>query len=211
MLAEQRTREWLALSENAVLTEATAAPLLDLGCGTGELLAILAGRGIPAIGIDIAMRWLVQARRRSALAGGEQLLVCCNAEQLPFPDESFGAAVSMGLFEHCSDPTPIAVEAHRTLRSLAPLRVRTVNRYGQPPEPHVNVWGIGLLPRRLANAYVHWRSGARYLHHRPISAAELRAALAGAGFQGVEVTAAAPLSSEIIRLPPPLRKLASVY
>lgn len=211
--AERRTHDWLEQPGNAMLAApaARSAPLIDLGCGTGELLAILAEREVPAIGIDVAMRWLVQARRRPALAAGHQLLVCCNAERLPFADGVLGAAVGLGLLEHCAAPKPVLAEAHRVLQRGSPLRLRTVNRFGLLPEPHVGVWGVGFVPRNWADRYVHWRSGERYLHHRPISAGELRRALQAAGFHATNVTAASLLSSDVERLAPGLRPLAPTY
>lgn len=210
LAAEARTQEWLAQPAVAPLLAPGDAPLLDLGCGTGELPALLAGR-VPVIGIDIAFRWLVQARRRPALAGGAQLLVCCNAEHLPFPDGSMRGAVSLGMLEHCAAPEPVLREAHRVLQPGAPLHLRTVNRFTMLREPHVGVWGVGLVPRRHADAYVRARSGERYLHHRPVSARELRGALRVAGFREPRVTAGALLQSEVSRLPGAARPLAPAY
>ena len=66
MSAEQRSREWLAtLGASAD----TGGAWLDIGTGTGDLATVVAERGITAVGIDIAMRWLVVARRRAELAG----------------------------------------------------------------------------------------------------------------------------------------------
>lgn len=209
--AERRSREWLALPEHRAVVTTSSAPVLDLGCGTGELLAVLAQAGVPAIGVDIAMRWLVQARRRDMLRNGEQLLVCCNAEHLPFADASIGAVVSLGMLEHCASPDPIFREARRVVEPGGMLHVRTVNRFGVLPEPHVGIWGVGFVPRRYADAFVRLRSGQRYVHHRPLSAGEVRRALAGAGFLATQVTAAAMLSSDVQRLPLRLRPLAGLY
>lgn len=210
--AEQRTIEWLALPEHFALQDARSAhPVLDLGCGTGELLAVLATRGVPAIGIDVAMRWLVQARRRGPLRDGRQLLVCCNAEFLPFAAGTVGAVTSLGMLEHCRAAGAVLRDAHRVLRAGGSLHMRTVNRFGVLPEPHVGVWGVGFVPRRYADAYVRWANGQRYLHHRPVSAPELRRALAGAGFSDGRVTAAALLSSDMQRLPRSVQSLGAVY
>lgn len=210
--AEDRTNEWLDLPTQApVRTAPTNGPVLDLGCGTGEMLAALDARGVRAIGVDVAMRWLVQARRRDALRGGRQLLVCCNAEYLPFPDSSVGAVVSLGMLEHCRDASVVLRDAHRVLQRGGAMRLRTVNRFGLLPEPHVGVWGVGFMPRRWADGYVQWRSGQRYLHHRPVSAGELRRALVASGFKAAKVTAATLLSSDVQRLPLRLRPLGDAY
>ena len=41
---------------------------------------------------------------------------------------------------------------------------RTINRFAMGPEPHVGVWGVGYLPRNLANAYVKLVKGIPYEH-----------------------------------------------
>lgn len=41
---------------------------LDIGCGPGRLAAALSGRGIPAMGIDMSMEAIRQARVRGAVA-----------------------------------------------------------------------------------------------------------------------------------------------
>lgn len=67
MTAAERSAEWL------VNLDATAQQLsgswLDVGTGTGDLACAIAERGTRAVGIDVAMRWLVVARRRAQLAG----------------------------------------------------------------------------------------------------------------------------------------------
>ena len=64
-------------------------PWLDVGTGTADLAVVVAGQGIRAVGVDIALRWLVVARRRAELAGVDIDLICCNAEHLPFADGTF--------------------------------------------------------------------------------------------------------------------------
>jgi SAM-dependent methyltransferase len=43
-------------------------PTLDLGCGPGRLVAALAQRGLPALGVDISVRAVEMTRRRGAAA-----------------------------------------------------------------------------------------------------------------------------------------------
>ena len=209
--AEKRTLEWTELPEQADLSGPTCSPVLDLGCGTADMAAVFAARGIATVSIDIAMRWLVQAPRRPALAHAQHLLVCCNAEHLPFADRSFGGAVSLGMLEHCRDAQAVLAEVGRVLRPSAPLHLRTVNRFGLLPEPHVGVWGVGFVPRRHADAFVRWRSGQRYLHHRPIASHELRRALRATGWTQVRVVAASLLEADRARVPAPLGGLIDAY
>jgi SAM-dependent methyltransferase len=183
-----------------------------------------ARRGLPVIGIDIAFRWLVVARRRLQRAGYVAPLVCCNAEHLPFPSGTFDRVVSLGTLEHCLDAESALEESARVLRPGGAVHLRTVNRYSLLSEPHVGVWGVGFVPRRWADGYVRWRTGQRYEHHRPLSPREVRNGLSAAGFREVRVVPAALLSAdrsrvgalaavaplyEAVRLVPGLRRLVS--
>ena len=197
MGADRRSREWLATIGSSPRVD---GPWLDVGTGTGDLTVVVAEQGIRAVGIDIAMRWLVVAKRRAELAGVSVDLVCCNAEHLPFTDGQFARVVSVGTIEHCIDASRALNESRRVLVAGGDARVRTVNRYTILPEPHVGVWGVGYVPRHMADRYVQWRSGQRYEHHRPLSSRELRSGLRSAGFRDVRVDAAPMLPSEQARL-----------
>ena len=199
--AERRSREWLDLNQREDEAEARRqGPWLELGCGTGDLLVAARRAGHAIGGVDIALRWLVVARRRLADAGVDATLVCANAEHLPFPDASFSRVLSLGTLEHCRDAEVVMVESRRVLQVGGVMRLRTVNRFTLTREPHVGVWGVGFAPRRWADRYVRWRNGQRYLHHRPLSRRELRRGLQRAGFADVRLGAAALLGAEQDRL-----------
>lgn len=204
--AERRTREWLAELPRA--ERLPDGPWLDLGCGTADLSA--AAEGATVVGIDVALRWLVVARKRLGPEASGRL-VCCNAEHLPFPDRSFARVASLGMLEHCRDERPVLREAVRVLRSGGDFHARTTNRFTLLPEPHVGVWGVGFLPRRWADGYVRIRSGSRYLHHRPLSRRELRSGLRGAGLARAGCAAACLLASDRERLGRLGRRAASLY
>jgi ubiquinone/menaquinone biosynthesis C-methylase UbiE len=197
MGAERRSREWLASIDSS---PRDGGAWLDVGTGTGDLAVVVAEQGTRAVGIDIAMRWLVVAKRRAELAGVAVDFVCCNAEHLPFADRTFARVVSVGTIEHCIDARRALAESRRVLVPGGDARLRTVNRYTILPEPHVGVWGVGYVPRSIADRYVHWRSGQRYVHHRPLSSRELKSGFRSAGFRDVHVDAAPMLPSEQARL-----------
>src|SRR5439155_7770800 len=173
---------------------------LDVGCGTADLVLAGARRGLSVIGIDIAFRWLVVARRRLQRAGFSAPLVCCNAEHLPFEAATFDRVVSLGTIEHCLDADRALAESARVLRAGGAMHLRTVNRYSLLAEPHVGVWGVGFVPRRWADGYVRWRSGQHYEHHRPLSPREVRRGLSAAGFRAVRVAPAAMLPADLSRV-----------
>jgi ubiquinone/menaquinone biosynthesis C-methylase UbiE/uncharacterized protein YbaR (Trm112 family) len=204
--AETRSREWL---ERSTDPDSRSEPWIDLGCGTGDLLAA-AGSGPEGVGVDVALRWLVVARRRLDHAGLSANLICANAEHLPFPDNAFGRVLALGLVEHCHDKRALFDEVFRVLRPGGIFRFRTVNRFGALPEPHVNVWGVGYLPRAWADRYVRWRTGHPYGHHWPEGPRHLRRVLESAGFDEVEIDAAPLLPTELDGRPT-IRRLAPLY
>jgi SAM-dependent methyltransferase len=198
MTAEARSREWLDRLDAS--SPSPRGAWLDVGTGTGDLACAVAERGHRAVGIDVALRWLVVARRRAELAGVAADFICCNAEHLPFADATFARVASVGTIEHCRDANRALDEARRVLSRNGDIRIRTVNRFTLLPEPHVNVWGVGFVPRRVADRYVRWRGGQGYAHHRPLSSRELRRGLGRAGFTSVRVEAAPLLAAERARL-----------
>lgn len=198
LAGERRAAEWLDGVSGP--GDQPTEPWLEIGCASGDLLAVAARRGLPMVGVDVAMRWLVIARKRPALQGGAQLLVCANGEHLPFRDGLFAHVASVGTLEHCRRAESVLAESARVLRHGGAASLRTTNRYSILPEPHVNVWGVGFVPRRWADAYVRWRSGHRYLHHRPLSRYELSRGLRRAGFRDVRVRPARLLGPDRERL-----------
>lgn len=163
---------------------------VDLGCRSGGLLVAAARRGLAAVGVDIAFRWLVVAKKRLDEAGISAPLVCCCAQFLPFEEASVDLVLAGNVLEHTPDPQRLLSEAHRVLRPGGTVFGIACNRYSLGPEPHVRLLGVGFLPRRSMSTYVRWRSGRPYPPIRLPSAAELRRLLVRAGFQGLRLGAA---------------------
>ena len=68
--------------------------VIELGCGTAHVSSWLARRGARPVGIDNSPAQLKTARRLQAEFSVEFPLHLGNAEQTPFPDESFDLAIS---------------------------------------------------------------------------------------------------------------------
>ena len=194
LAAEASAERSLAAWESHLERGVRRRTLLDLGCGTGPVLASGASRWERAVGVDVAFRWLVMARIRLAEAGAEAPLVCACAEALPFPEGSFDGVVAGELLEHCADPDRTLEECHRTLRPGAPLLLAAANRWSLGPDPHAGVPMGGYLPDRWIRAWVSSRGGVRPRRHR-FSETALRAHLRVAGFEDVR-TFVLPLPAE---------------
>ncbi len=110
------------------LTELTAhPPVLDLGCGRGELLDLLREAGVPAQGVE-ADPALAGAARRRGLAVHEGDLLAFLREQ---PARSRGAVSAIHVLEHLPAPELLATLGE-IRRVLAPGGVLVV----ESPNPH---------------------------------------------------------------------------
>jgi len=90
--------------------------VIELGCGTAHVSSWLARRGARPVGIDNSPAQLKTARRLQAEFGVEFPLHLGNAEQTPFPDESFDLAISEYGASIWCDPYLWIPEAARILR-----------------------------------------------------------------------------------------------
>src|SRR6266446_10634053 len=72
-----------------VLAERGALETLDAGCGTGFLSFELAARGHRVTGVDFSPAMLAEARRKAAQQNFSIRFEEADAEQLPFPSDSF--------------------------------------------------------------------------------------------------------------------------
>jgi SAM-dependent methyltransferase len=135
---------------------------LDVGCGSGGLLAEAATLGFSAAGIDASMAMLVAAKHMIESHGGVARLACAYAEALPIADGSLGAVTMYDSIEHVSNVRETIDEARRVLKPGGYMAISTPNRFSLAAEPHVFLWGVGWLPRPLQVPYVHWRNGQDY-------------------------------------------------
>jgi SAM-dependent methyltransferase len=85
-----------------------AARVLEVGCGTGHWVALLARPGVLVCGTDPSPEMLAVARRRGPVAQGR-------AEALPFSSGSFDGLFCLNAHHHFDDLTAFAHEAYRTL------------------------------------------------------------------------------------------------
>ena len=174
--------------------------VLEVGCGSGGLIAAAARRGLRIEAVDIASRWLVLAHRRAGpvLLNQERLhlpspsrrLTAANAEHLPWPDATFDAVFADSLVEHLDEVPATLREWHRVAKPGASLIMISPNRSSLLPDPHVGLLGVGWLPQRWQGPYVRWRRGCGW-PVRLRSAREVARLVKAAGWT-VRRVAAAP-------------------
>ncbi|HEY1078205.1 MAG TPA: class I SAM-dependent methyltransferase [Fontimonas sp.] len=110
--------------------------VLDLGCGSGTLaLMLLASTpGLQVTGVDGDPAMLAQAQRKAARAGLTLALDRSLAQQLPYADARFDAAVSSLFFHHLDRDTKRAAmrEVWRVLKPGGDFHVADWGRAANP-------------------------------------------------------------------------------
>jgi ArsR family transcriptional regulator len=90
--------------------------VLEIGIGTGGLLAELAGRVASVIGVDHSPAMLDETRQRLSAEGIEGVeLRLGEMSHLPLPDASVGCVVANMVLHHAADPLAVLSETHRVL------------------------------------------------------------------------------------------------
>jgi len=111
--------------ERRCLAEALApvppgARVLDLACGTGRLLPVLAGLGYRVFAADSSAPMIARAReyaRSEGLAMEPDDFRLADALETGYPDDAFDAVVCNRLFHHFTDPA-VRQRALRELRRI---------------------------------------------------------------------------------------------
>jgi ubiquinone/menaquinone biosynthesis C-methylase UbiE len=85
--------------------------MLDVGCGTGNVLRLARRHFARCYGADLSRPLLAELRRREGLA-----LTTAEAFRLPFRDGRFDLVSMYALVHHLLDPRAAFEEAHRVLR-----------------------------------------------------------------------------------------------
>ena len=111
------------------------APILEAGCGLGQYVVLLRGRGYHAVGAD----WAVDPLRVCRAWAKDTPLAAMDLGQLAFGAGAFGAYVSLGVVEHdAGGPDRILAEAHRVLKPGKHLGLYVSDSYVHPGQFHAN-------------------------------------------------------------------------
>jgi SAM-dependent methyltransferase len=181
--ADAQLGQWQHMSEPIT----SDAFLLEIGCGTAPLLQVAAPRMARVVGVDVAFRWLVLARKRLSDAGVSVPLICACAEALPFADSLFTHVVLDSALENVRDQPLTLRECARVLRAGGHIFVATPNRASLGPDPHTGLPAGGLLPAAVTRAYVRRKGGVAPVR-RLLTAGGVRRLLRASGFdQGVRI------------------------
>jgi SAM-dependent methyltransferase len=111
--------------------------VLEIGVGMGADYLAWLKAGARATGVDISSTSLDQARQRCELAGYHPDLRPADAENLPFPDNSFDIVYSYGVMHHSPDTARCIREAWRVLKPGGKVRIMV---YHHPSLTGLMLW-----------------------------------------------------------------------
>ena len=102
---------------------------VDVGCGTGDLIALLQSKAGQVIGIDSSPGMLAQARNR--FEGESRIeLRLGEVEHLPLSDREADLAVMNMVLHHISQPQGALREVGRTLKPGDPFLIAELDKHG---------------------------------------------------------------------------------
>jgi SAM-dependent methyltransferase len=102
--------------------------VLDIGCGPGRALSLLARRGIRCFGLDrsrISVGLAVERYHRPGVVGDNL--------RLPFADETADVVISDGVIHHTEDPRAAFYENCRVLKSGGRMYLAVYKPFGRYP------------------------------------------------------------------------------
>ena len=151
---------------------AGAGPVLDIGCGRGELLDLFREHGISARGIDLNDAMVESCRARGLTADRADALAFLAAQ----PDQSLGGIIAIQVVEHLEPRYLMGVieTAHHKLKPGAPLVLETIN---------AACWAA------FFDSYIRDFTHARALHPDT-----LRYLVQASGFSAVDVRYLSPIA-----------------
>lgn len=87
--------------------------LLDVSCGTGELVRLAIAKSLTAVGIDFSN---IVTHRAAEASSDEAAYLTAAGESLPFTDESFDIVTNIGSLEHFINPAEGIREMSRVMK-----------------------------------------------------------------------------------------------
>lgn len=146
--------------------------ILEVACGRGGFVRLLASQGAKVVGADFSQVALQIAAGKQAngTADNSAALSQADAQQLPFADNSFDAVISCETIEHLAEPAAAVREMARVCRPSGFLYLTTPNyfnfmglyriydkllkreRVNEETQPHENYWTFSAIRKILRGA-----------------------------------------------------------
>ena len=93
---------------------------VDLACGTGSVTAILAGKGLQVIGVDMSEEMLTEASQKAADLEQAPWFICQSLQQLRLPRAVDLAVCALDSLDYITDPADCAEAIRRVFKYLNP-------------------------------------------------------------------------------------------
>ena len=101
---------------NQSLEHIRGKKVLEIGCGTGELLFEMQARHIRAVGLDLSPKMIRVTRRKMKKKNAKLKILLGKTQSMPFPAGSFDTLISTFPAEYILDPLTLQ-ESARVLNS----------------------------------------------------------------------------------------------
>jgi SAM-dependent methyltransferase len=126
---------------------------LDLGAGSGIIGAEMAGHFGRVVACDLDPDGLAYGRARFARPNLEH--VVADATRLPLAARCCDVVLCMHVYEHVASAEALVAEIRRVLKPNGVCLLSGPNRL-RPYEPHLKLWLVHWLPRRLTDRLLGW-------------------------------------------------------
>lgn len=129
--------------------------VLDVGCGNGYILSKYAGEGAKTYGIDITQASIDLCRKRFEYLELKGEFKVADAQDIPFPDNTFDCICSMGVLHHVPNTQKAIDEIYRVLKPGGRLIVMFYHRNSAKYQfmYRVKSWISGKTREQLANEF----------------------------------------------------------
>ena len=106
----------------ALLSQVGAKPrtVVDLGCGTGSMAALLAGKGYAVTGVDLSEEMLTQAWEKCMDLPNPPMFVCQSMAELELPEQVDWILSCLDSLNYVTDPRDCCETLGRAYKSLNP-------------------------------------------------------------------------------------------
>ena len=152
----------------------------ELGCGTGTLAAILAGRGYSVTALDLSPDMLTAAAEKCA--GLDVTLVCQDMSRLSLPSPADAVLCCLDSLNYITRPAAVRRTFQRVFSALRPGGLYCVWRGEYSEKRRICGYGIDLFAQQSDGS---WARGGEYHEEYAYTMDELSAWLSDAGFSHI--------------------------
>lgn len=136
-------------------TDFKGKKVLDVGSGNGYVLSKYASEGADVHGIDITEAGIDLCRKRFKYLNLKGNFQVADAQEIPFPDDTFDCVCSMGVLHHVPDTQKALHEIFRVLKPGGRLIVMFYHRHSAKYQLKYRVWSwvTGKSMQQLVNEF----------------------------------------------------------